>query len=111
VPGDLLLLIAGPRLKTQEAMGKFRHLMGTELGLRKEGFRALWVVNFPMLLGYLTVDLLVFFKKTINQSLSLSLSLCLHIMRMFGFSKKTNQSINQPTSQPINQSLSLSLYI
>jgi len=48
-PGDLLLIIAGPKLKTQEQMGKFRHLMGTELGLRKEGFRALWVVNFPML--------------------------------------------------------------
>merc|ERR1719343_1181926 len=48
-PGDLLLIIAGPKLKTQESMGKFRHLMGTELGLRKEGFRALWVVNFPML--------------------------------------------------------------
>eukprot|EP00931_Biecheleriopsis_adriatica_P073423 TRINITY_DN47707_c0_g1_i1.p1 TRINITY_DN47707_c0_g1~~TRINITY_DN47707_c0_g1_i1.p1 ORF type:complete len:640 (-),score=174.37 TRINITY_DN47707_c0_g1_i1:17-1879(-) len=48
-PGDLLLIIAGAKLKTQEAMGKFRHLMGTELGLRKEGFKALWVVNFPML--------------------------------------------------------------
>lgn len=48
-PGDLLLIIAGPKLKTQESMGKFRHLMGTELGLRNEGFRALWVVNFPML--------------------------------------------------------------
>lgn len=48
-PGDLLLIIAGPKLKTQESMGKFRHLMGTELGLRSEGFRALWVVNFPML--------------------------------------------------------------
>jgi aspartyl-tRNA synthetase len=48
-PGDLMLIIAGPKLKTQESMGKFRHLMGTELGLRKEGFRALWVVNFPML--------------------------------------------------------------
>eukprot|EP00435_Cladocopium_sp_Y103_P026448 s129_g6.t1 len=35
--------------KSQESMGKFRHLMGTELGLRNEGFRALWVVNFPML--------------------------------------------------------------
>ena len=46
-PGDLLLIIAGAKLKTtlgrstfafdplrQESMGKFRHLMGTELGLR-----------------------------------------------------------------------------
>jgi len=47
--GDLLCLFAGPKLKTQEQMGKFRALMGTELGLRNEGFRALWVVNFPML--------------------------------------------------------------
>jgi len=48
-PGDLLCVFAGPKHQTQEAMGKFRHLMGTELGLRKEGFRALWVVNFPLL--------------------------------------------------------------
>jgi len=48
-PGDLFCIFAGPKLKTQEAMGKFRHVMGTELGLRKEGYRALWVVNFPML--------------------------------------------------------------
>lgn len=48
-PGDLLLIISGPKMKTQESMGKFRHLMGTELGLRSTGFRALWVVNFPML--------------------------------------------------------------
>jgi aspartyl-tRNA synthetase len=48
-PGDILLIIAGQKLKTQESMGKFRHLMGTELGLRSSGFRALWVVNFPML--------------------------------------------------------------
>lgn len=49
VPGDLLCIFAGPRMKTQEAMGKFRHVMGTDLGLRSKGFRALWVVNFPML--------------------------------------------------------------
>jgi len=48
-PGDLLCIFAGPRLKTQECMGKFRHIMGTELGLRSKGFKALWVVNFPML--------------------------------------------------------------
>jgi len=48
-PGDLLCIFAGPKLKTQEAMGKFRHMMGTELGLRSSGFCALWVVNFPML--------------------------------------------------------------
>mmetsp|Transcript_98704 Transcript_98704/g.247329 ORF Transcript_98704/g.247329 Transcript_98704/m.247329 type:complete len:638 (-) Transcript_98704:204-2117(-) len=48
-PGDVLCIFAGPTLKTREAMGKFRHLMGTDLGLRSSGFRALWVVNFPML--------------------------------------------------------------
>jgi len=48
-PGDVLCIFAGPKLKTQEAMGKFRHLMGTDLGLRNKGFRALWVINFPML--------------------------------------------------------------
>ncbi|CAK0900569.1 unnamed protein product [Prorocentrum cordatum] len=47
--GDLFCMFSGPKLKTQEAVGKFRHVMGTELGLRKEGYRALWVVNFPML--------------------------------------------------------------
>merc|ERR1719469_913233 len=47
--GDLLCIFAGPKLKTQEQMGKMRHLMGTELGLRNTGFHALWVVNFPML--------------------------------------------------------------
>merc|ERR1711957_230242 len=30
-------------------MGKFRHLMGSELGLREKGIVGLWVVNFPML--------------------------------------------------------------
>jgi len=48
-PGDLLLILAGPKLKTQESMGKFRHLMGSQLGLRDKGFVGLWVVNFPML--------------------------------------------------------------
>merc|ERR1711972_301637 len=47
--GDLLCIFCGPKLKTQEQMGKFRHLMGTELGLRQGGFVGLWVVNFPML--------------------------------------------------------------
>merc|ERR1719189_3572271 len=47
--GDLLCIFCGPKLKTQEQMGKFRHIMGTELGLRQGGFVGLWVVNFPML--------------------------------------------------------------
>jgi aspartyl-tRNA synthetase len=47
--GDLICVFWGPRLKTQTAAGKFRHLMGTELGLRSTGFSALWVVDFPLL--------------------------------------------------------------
>jgi len=48
--GDLLAVFWGPKSdKTRECVGKFRHLMGTQLGLRDEGFRALWVVDFPML--------------------------------------------------------------
>eukprot|EP00469_Lotharella_globosa_P010757 CAMPEP_0167787596 /NCGR_PEP_ID=MMETSP0111_2-20121227/9528_1 /TAXON_ID=91324 /ORGANISM="Lotharella globosa, Strain CCCM811" /LENGTH=611 /DNA_ID=CAMNT_0007679291 /DNA_START=59 /DNA_END=1894 /DNA_ORIENTATION=+ len=48
-PGDLLLIFAGPDFKTREAMGKFRHELGTILGLRNKGFYGLWVVDFPLL--------------------------------------------------------------
>jgi len=54
--GDLVLAFSGPKLKTQECMGKMRHEMGSILGLRDidpndvEGsYRALWVVDFPLL--------------------------------------------------------------
>lgn len=47
--GDLICLFWGPKLKTQTAAGKFRHLLGTELGLRDKGWSALWVVDFPLL--------------------------------------------------------------
>jgi len=47
--GDLLCIMAGDLKKTREAMGKFRHEMGDQLGLRKEGYAALWVVDFPLL--------------------------------------------------------------
>ncbi|KAG8464214.1 hypothetical protein KFE25_003277 [Diacronema lutheri] len=47
--GDLICCFWGPRLRTQTAAGKFRHLLGTELGLRSSGFSALWVVDFPLL--------------------------------------------------------------
>lgn len=47
--GDLLCIMAGDTFKTQECMGKFRHEMGSLLGLRNEGFCGLWVVDFPLL--------------------------------------------------------------
>jgi len=54
--GDLLVAFSGPKLKTQECMGKMRHEMGSILGLRDidpenvaGSYRALWVVDFPLL--------------------------------------------------------------
>lgn len=51
--GDLICIFSGPAGKeadkTREICGKWRHIMGTELGYRSEGFNALWVVNFPLL--------------------------------------------------------------
>eukprot|EP00468_Gymnochlora_sp_CCMP2014_P006123 CAMPEP_0167762824 /NCGR_PEP_ID=MMETSP0110_2-20121227/12997_1 /TAXON_ID=629695 /ORGANISM="Gymnochlora sp., Strain CCMP2014" /LENGTH=607 /DNA_ID=CAMNT_0007649771 /DNA_START=66 /DNA_END=1886 /DNA_ORIENTATION=- len=47
--GDLICIMAGKDFKTRECMGKFRHEMGTKLGLRKGGFYGLWVVDFPLL--------------------------------------------------------------
>merc|ERR1719419_71095 len=46
--GDLLLVLSGPTLATQTSMGRLRNIMGTRLGLRNEGFAALWVVDFPL---------------------------------------------------------------
>lgn len=51
--GDLVCVFAGPAGKeadrTREICGKWRHIMGSDLGYRSEGFNALWVVNFPLL--------------------------------------------------------------
>jgi aspartyl-tRNA synthetase len=51
--GDLVCIFAGPTGKqadkTREVCGKWRHIMGSDLGYRAEGFNALWVVNFPLL--------------------------------------------------------------
>jgi len=52
--GDLLCVFAGPGGRhadaTREVVGKFRHIMGSELGLRPtDSFCPLWVVNFPLL--------------------------------------------------------------
>jgi len=46
--GDVLCIMAGPTLKTQNSLGSFRAEMGTRLGLRDKGYSAHWVVDFPM---------------------------------------------------------------
>lgn len=49
-PGDLLLILAGEKEKTQKALGELRLKMGDLLGLRdKNKFAALWVIDFPLL--------------------------------------------------------------
>jgi aspartyl-tRNA synthetase len=49
-PGDLLLILAGERKKTQTALGTLRLEMGDQLGLRdSNAFSPLWVVDFPLL--------------------------------------------------------------
>jgi len=48
--GDLILILAGKREKTQSALGELRLEMGNRLGLRVKGvFAPLWVVDFPLL--------------------------------------------------------------
>jgi aspartyl-tRNA synthetase len=48
--GDLLLILSGPRRKTQTALCELRLEMGNRLGLRShERFAPLWVVDFPLL--------------------------------------------------------------
>lgn len=48
-PGDLILILAGNRRKTQKALGELRLEMGTRLGLRnKDVFAPLWVIDFPL---------------------------------------------------------------
>lgn len=49
-PGDLILVLSGPRKKTLTALGELRLEMGNRLGLRnKDVFAPLWVVDFPLL--------------------------------------------------------------
>jgi aspartyl-tRNA synthetase len=49
-PGDLLLILAGAKNKTQSALCDLRLEMGERLGLRdKNKFAPLWVVDFPLL--------------------------------------------------------------
>jgi len=48
--GDLLLIMAGEKRDTLNALGELRLEMGRLLGLRKEGVYApLWIVDFPLL--------------------------------------------------------------
>lgn len=48
--GDLILLLAGKKAKTQKALCELRLEMGNRLGLRKpDTFKPLWVVDFPLL--------------------------------------------------------------
>ena len=48
-PGDLLLILAGPAMKTRKALCELRLEMGSRLGLRdKDTFAPLWVIDFPL---------------------------------------------------------------
>ena len=49
-PGDLLLILAGPKKQTLAALCALRLEMGDRLGLRPhDTFAPLWVVDFPLL--------------------------------------------------------------
>ena len=48
-PGDTLLFVAGPRKVAATALGAVRLRAADLLGLKREGFRFLWVVDFPLL--------------------------------------------------------------
>ncbi len=49
-PGDLMLILAGPKSDTQNALGILRLEMGDKLGLRdKNKFAPCWVIDFPLL--------------------------------------------------------------
>ncbi len=48
-PGDLILILAGEKAKTQKALCELRLEMGARLGLRdKNVFKPLWVIDFPL---------------------------------------------------------------
>jgi aspartyl-tRNA synthetase len=50
VPGDLILILAGEKMHTLNALGELRLEMANRLGLRKKGtYKPLWVVDFPLL--------------------------------------------------------------
>lgn len=48
-PGDLILILAGPEERTRKAMSELRLELGERSGLRrKDDFRLLWVLDFPL---------------------------------------------------------------
>ena len=48
-PGDLILILAGAKLKTQKALCELRLEIAARLGLRdKNIFKPLWVIDFPL---------------------------------------------------------------
>lgn len=49
VPGDLILILAGNKIKTQKALCELRLEVGARLGLRdKNVYAPLWVIDFPL---------------------------------------------------------------
>jgi len=47
--GDLILILAGAKIKTQKALCELRLEMGARLGLRdKNVYKPLWVIDFPL---------------------------------------------------------------
>ena len=50
VPGDLMLILCGPAMKTRVQLSALRLEMGSQLGLRNpDVYAPLWVVDFPLL--------------------------------------------------------------
>ncbi|MEI6556046.1 MAG: aspartate--tRNA ligase [Paludibacter sp.] len=48
-PSDLILILAGAKIKTQKALCELRLEVGARLGLRdKNIFKPLWVIDFPL---------------------------------------------------------------
>ncbi len=48
-PGDLILILAGPTMKTRKQLCELRLEMGSRLGLRRpDEFSCLWVIDFPL---------------------------------------------------------------
>ena len=48
--GDLILVLAGDKMHTLNALNELRLEIGNRLGLRKKGdFKPLWIIDFPLL--------------------------------------------------------------
>jgi aspartyl-tRNA synthetase len=47
-PGDLVCMIADARAVANEVLGGLRPRLAEDLGVQREGYDALWVVDFPM---------------------------------------------------------------